>query len=255
MALVSQSAGTAAAASGASPTTVATTTALAVGNALFVLMAYDNSGASGADPLTAFAVAPAAGAMTGASVQTGLNAPGAVASGGLAIRANSYAVTTAIPSGTNISISWTGTVVARAIAMVKVSSNVGGSAVYRTNSGATGTNVVASAAPSLVTPSVTSGELVLGWGGIENGINAGSDSDTLNGTWSAAITSFTTGMAVTVQTKTVTATGAQTFNPTSPASDWIVGALIFTEVIPPALPVSVTRPIKPRGASINANFY
>ena len=243
MALVYASAGVAAAASGASPTTIATTVALAVGDVLVVAMAFDNSGGGGADPMTAFAAAPASGAMTVVSAQTGLNDPGA-ASAGLCTRVNAYRVTTAINSGTNISISWTGTVVVRAFVMVKVNSNTGGMiASYRTNHGATGTNVVASATPALTTPSVTNGELVLCWAGCEYGVNLTGDADTTNGTWGTIVTTFngstTSGISVGVQGKVVTATATQAFNPTDGGNvtDWILGALLFTEA-----PAATGRP-------------
>lgn len=241
MALVYASAGTAAAASGTSPTTVATTVALAVGDVLVVAMAYDNSGTSGADPLTAFAAAPATGAMTVVSTQVGLNDPGA-ASAGVAARVNAYRVTTAISSGTNISISWTGTLVVRAIVLTKVNSNTAGAlASYRTNNGAAAFPVVASAAPALTTPSVTNTELVLCWAAHENGANITGDADTTSGSWGTIITTFNgttaTGIAMGVQGKTVTATATQTFNPTGTSSDWILGALIFTEA-PPTVALS-----------------
>lgn len=250
MALTYVSAGTANAASGASPTTIATTVDLSPGDQLMVAMAYDNSGGSGADPLTVFAASPATGAMTSQSQQTGLNDPGA-ASAGVAARAGVYLVTSQIPSGTNISISWTGTVVVRAFAMAKVSSNLftggvgpGGSVVYRTNSGATGTNTVAAAAGQLTTPSVTNAELVLCWVAHENGANITGDADSTNGTWGTIITTFNgsgaTGIAVGIQGKTVTATATQSFDPTGTLSDWIHGAAIFTEVRPPMYPVMPT---------------
>lgn len=246
MALSYASAGTAAAASGASPTTIATTVALAVGDQLMVAMGYDNSGGSGADPLTAFAASPATGAMTATSTQTGLNDPGA-ASAGVAARCNCYVVTTAIPSGTNISISWTGTVVVRAFAMAKVSSTVQGTVTFRANSGATGTNVTAAVAGALTTASVTSGELVLCWVACEWGVNLVADADSTNGSWGTMITTFNgttaAGIGVGIQGKTVTGTATQQFDPTNGgnSTDWILGAAIFTEVLP-APPVFATMP-------------
>ena len=103
------------------------------------------------------AVAPATGAV-GASVsaQTGLNDPGA-ASAGLCARCVAFPVTTAIPTSTVVNVSWTGTVVVRAVAFMKVSS--AGTTGYRTNSGATGTNSVngrdgSSSLPRSTTPKV-----------------------------------------------------------------------------------------------------
>ena len=235
MALVYQSAGTSVAASGGAPV-IATTTSFAVGDVLVVAMAYDNSGGGGADPIGApvITTTPILGSLL--STQSGHNDPGA-ASAGLATKVVAYAIANALSSGTNVNISWTGTVVVRAIVLVKVSSNSGGAVAYRTSSGATGTNYVASAAPALTTPSVNNGELVLCWAGHEYGAAITGDADTTNGTWSSIIAAFTgsttSGMSMGVQGKVVTATATQAFNPTGTTSDWIAGALIFSETLPP----------------------
>lgn len=252
MALSYASAGTGADASGASPRVVATTVALAVGDVLMVAMAYDNSGGSGADPLTNFAVATAAGALSLASTQTGLNDPGA-ASAGVAARCNTYYVTQAIASSTNISLSWTGTVVVRAIALAQVTCAAGFSVGYRTDSG-TGTNTVASATPALTTPSVTTAELVLCWVACEWGASLTGDADSTNGNWGSIITTSAgaasaAGIGVGIQGKTVTGTATQAFNPTNGgnSTDWILGAVIFQELAPPVIP-TMPPPIPPIAA-------
>ena len=185
-------------------------------------------------------------ARLGASVssQTGLNDPGA-ASAGVAARCVAHPVTTAIPSGTVVNIAWTGTVVVRALALMKVSS----AAItgYRTNSGATGGNTVANGtATALVTPSVNNGEGVLCWAGHENGAAITGDADTTNGTWSAVYGTFTgsaaAGQAAYFQSKVVTATATQSFSPTGTSSDWITGCLIFTETINTPPTVALNSP-------------
>lgn len=218
------------------------TTSFAVGDILVALVAWDNSGGGGADPVSGTLSISAATGAFGASVsaQSGLNDPGA-ASAGLAVRCVAWPVTTAIPSGTGLTISWTGSAVTRTCALMKVSSSLAGGGVsYRTNSGATGTNSVNVAnATAFVTPSVNSGEGVLCWTAEENGVAITGDTDTTNGTWSAVYGTFqgtgVAGMATYFQSKVVTATGTQTFNPTGNAtlSDWITGCLIFTEILPP----------------------
>src|SRR4029077_17958268 len=108
-----------------------------------------------------------------------------------------FPVTTAIPSGTVVTVSWTGTIVVRVVAFMKVSSAA--LTGYRTNSGATGTNGVGVTTVALTTPSVTSGEGVLCWAGHENAAAITGDADTTNGTWSAVYGNFQgsaqTGMA------------------------------------------------------------
>jgi hypothetical protein len=225
-------AGSANAASGASPQAVTTTSALAVGDYLVVLISYDNSGTSGADPMTGTITATPASGTLGASVssQSGLNDPG-VASAGLAVRCEAFPVTSAISSGTSVNIAWTGTLVVRAVAFMKVTG-----AVYRTNSGATGGNTVgATASTALVTPSVNNTEGVLCWAGHENGAAITGDADTTNGTWSAVSGTFNgtgaTGMAAYFQSKVVTATATQSFSATGTSSDWITGCLIFRQPV------------------------
>lgn len=241
--------GVATAASGAAPTFITTTAALAAGDFVVGLMAYDNSGGGGADPLGAnqllLSVGTGGMAGTATTTQTGLNDPGA-ASAGLAARVAVYAVTGPIASGSTVTVSWTGTVVVRAIALMKVSSSVAGATInYRTSSGATGTNGVAVTTVALTTPSVTNGEGVLCWAGHENGAAITGDADTTGGTWGAVYGTFTgsgvAGMAAYFQGKAVTATATQAFNPTGTSSDWIVGCLIFTEVIPPAVTQAAYR--------------
>lgn len=251
MALIYSNAGSATAASGASPVSIISSAALAVGDMLMVLMAYDNSGGSGADPLTNFAVSPAAGAMTVVSTQTGLNDPGA-ASAGIAARCNTYVVTTAIPLSTNFSLSWTGTVVVRAQLMAKVTSGIAGTVIsFRTNSGATGTNVVANVAGQLTTPSVTTNELVLCWVACEFGVILVADADTTNGSWGtimgANTGATTSGISVAIQGKVVTAVATQSFDPTNGgnSTDWILGAVILTELPPPIYPIMA--PMIPSG--------
>ena len=154
MAITFTGAGIATALSGASPQAVTTATSLGVGDYLVVLIVYDNSGTSGADPMTGtITLSPAAGAV-GASVsaQTGLNDPGAI-NAGLAARCVAFPVTTTIPTSTSINVNWSGTIVFRVVIFMKVSSAA--TTGYRTNHGATGTNTtLASAAAAFVTPSV-----------------------------------------------------------------------------------------------------
>lgn len=240
MALTYTSVGTHAAASGASPAVIASSVALNIGDYLLYIIAYDNSGGGGANPVTVTGVTAATGSLAGGeNVQSGLNDPGA-ASVGLASSAQTFMVASNIPSGTNISLAWAGTMVVRACVMVKVSSTVpGGSVVFRVTGGGP-TNTVASAAPSFVTASVNTGELVLCYAGHENGANITGDADVTNGAWGTMITTFNgaaaAGMAAGLQGKTVTATATQTFNPTGTSSDWIIGSYIYTEVLPPVYP-------------------
>ena len=112
----------------------------AVGDILVVLMAYDNSGGGGADPMSG--QMSISGGYTGAAVssQTGINDPGS-ASAGLACRCVAWPVTTAIPSQTVLDLSWSGSVSGiKSLVAWKATSNA--TLGFRTNSGATGTNAL-----------------------------------------------------------------------------------------------------------------
>lgn len=240
MALTFTGIGTANASSGASPMAMTTTATLNVGDWCVVMFAYDNSGTSGADPQTGtFTVTPASGSFAGTgSIQSGTNDPGN-ASAGLVVRCNAYQVTSTIASGSTINLSWTGTIVARAALLGKVNASVG-TLGFVSNSGLTGTNQVGTATPTFTTPSVSSGQLVVCWVGCEWGANLTGDADTTNGSWGTMYTvanapASATGMSAGLQAKVVTATATQTFNPTNGgnSTDWILGALIFSETILP----------------------
>lgn len=79
---------------------------------------------------------------------------------------------------------------------------------------------------------LVSGDIVVGTIGGENNAAPTGDSDTLNGSWSAAISVFTTGAGAAtnvmagLQNKAVTATGAQTYNATT-AADSIASIMAF----------------------------
>jgi hypothetical protein len=233
-------AGTAVSATGASSQAVTTTTAFAVGDYIVAFMAYDNTGGGGADPVSGVtSMAVSAGSVVGGSAMTGLNDPGA-ASAGLAARADIRKVTGAIASGSTVTVSWSGTVTIRSVVLMKVSTDVSGATLNaRINSGngSTMTNTVGAATATLVTPSATAGEGVLGYAGHENGAAFTGDADTTNGTWSAVYGAFqgtgATGMAAYFQAKVVTATATQSWDITGTSSDWIQGATIFTETAPP----------------------
>jgi len=240
--------GVANAASGTGQVVTTTGSSLLVNDILVVLMSYDNSGGGGADPMTGtISASPASGSL-GASVsaQTGLNDPG-TASSGVCARCVAFRVTGQIVPTTNVTLSWTGTVVARAVALMKVSSAL--YTAYRTNSGATGQNGVAVTTVAHTTPSVTNGEGVLCWAAHENGAAITGDADTTNGSWSSVYGTFNgtgaTGMAAYFQSKVVTGTATQSFDPTGTSSDWIVGSLIFTETAVPKIPPVTMYPRMP----------
>lgn len=192
-------------------------------------VAYDNAGSQGADPFITISDTPV---NTWTTRITSLNDPGA-ASAGSTLRIFTAPISTLTTANT-ITVSFGATsVTAKAWTLVEVSSNVIGAVIsYVTGAQATGSGTT----QTITTSSITINNLVFGVLGQEgNGTRTG-DSDTTNGTWSTAQSAgfgTTTGGHETIsQYKIVTATGAQTYNPTATAlGDWCIGWISVTELI------------------------
>jgi hypothetical protein len=92
---------------------------------------------------------------------------------------------------------------------------------------ATGTSTTGSPSVATTGTALVAGDLVIGSVSFENSAQMTADADTLNGTWDAIVGTFTTGGAAATnvgtgtQDKVVTATGAQTFNPTGGVADTV----------------------------------
>lgn len=118
----------------------------------------------------------------------------------------------------------------------------GASATLRGTAGA-GTSTSGSPTSTTAGTAPASGDLVLGGGSFENNAAPTGDSDVSNGSWSTALTDFTTGggaatnVAGCVQYKIVTGGGNQTYNPTG-ASD--SGAAVVA--LQPAAPTTSAAP-------------
>lgn len=192
-------------------------------------VAYDNAGSQGADPFITISDTPVNAWTTRITV---LNDPGA-ASAGAALRIFTAPISTLTTANT-ITVSFGATsVTAKAWTLVEVSTNVAGAVVsYLTGSQATGSGTT----QTITTSSITINNLVFGALGQEgNGTRTG-DSDTTNGSWSTAQSAgfgtTTGGQEIISQYKIVTATGAQTYNPTATAlGDWCIGWISVSEVL------------------------
>ena len=163
----------------------------------------------------------------------------ATAGSGVAGAIIASTLTTALATTDTITVTLSGSVTARALAIQEYS---GGSTTLR-NAGVTA--VGTSTAPSVTSNSANSGDLVLGNVAYEDNAGpANQDNDTTNGTWGTYITSFTTGggatanVALVAQYKVTTGAGAQTYNPTiGAATDWVA----MTATLTPAGAATVTR--------------
>lgn len=192
-------------------------------------LALDNSGASGA--ATTVSVSTGVGAWTAS--QSGLYDPGAASAGVqialLTCNISSWA------AGTNLTVTLGNSTTAKAWTLTEVRSDVEWGYASATKIAGGVNTGAASAAPTVTTGSITSGDIVFGWGGAESANTWAGDADTLNGSWSTqqsnAAGTGTTGMSVTSQWKIVNATAAQTYNPTLTSADVIIGWAQFRETV------------------------
>lgn len=192
-------------------------------------VAYDNAGSQGSDPYITISDTPLNSWVSRINV---LNDPGA-ASAGSTLRIFTAPISSLTTANT-ITVSFGATsVTAKAWTLIEVSSNAtNGSVVYSTGSQATGSGTT----QTLTTSTIAINDFVFGVLGQEgNGTRTG-DSDTLNGSWSTAQSAgfgtTTGGIEIISQYKIVTATGAQTYNPTAtPLGDWVMGWISVSEVI------------------------
>lgn len=178
-----------------------------------LILSYDNSGGGGADPYSS--ISDSLG-NTWTPRQNALNDPGSGSAGNATRIFTTDQAQGLLTTGTTITVSFGSNVTAKAWNLWQVTPDTGCVAKYET--GNVGT--AATASPSILSGSITIGELIIGAVGGEYGTTQTftDDADTSNGSWSASqyteIGSTTSGVFCGSQTKVVTATGTQTYNPT-----------------------------------------
>lgn len=191
---------------------VVPTSNLKAGNTAILCIAYDNSGTLGADPFSG--VTDTKGNLWSFDIN-GLNDPGA-ANAGIAVRILSTLMDVgALTTGDTITVSFGGiTTVARAWALYEVAADDGWYVIEQNEGFAAQT----SATPSITTGSIVSGEVVVACvGRAANGTRT-ADGDTTSGTWAnpqnAGVGVAAAGAEIICETKIVSATATQTYNPT-----------------------------------------
>lgn len=200
------------------------------GSHAVLVLAYDNAGASGADPYSS--IIDSVG-NTWIPRQAGLYDPGA-ASAGVTIRIFSCPMlAAALTTSNTITVSFgANTVASKSWTLTEMTCTAGSILRFITGSVNAG---AASATPTVTTSSITSGDIVFGAGASESGDTWVTDGDTSSGNWSTfqhtAAGTGATGMAVTSQFKVVSGTAAQTYNPTLTSADVILVWAQFREVV------------------------
>jgi hypothetical protein len=211
----------------AATTVVVTTTAIIPAGTLLVIgVCADNVAA--ATPTISSITAVGGGTWTdraGATTQSGATT---TAGTGVFVYCQTLYAASSVASGTAITVTFNASPAAKAVALWGFDQM--GQHVLR--------NTVVSAASTTGSPSavtagtaLAAGDLVIGIVGTENSVIATGDADTLNGSWStidgiaSAVSTAATNTSIAMQYKVVTATGAQTFNPTGGVADTV--AIVF----------------------------
>jgi hypothetical protein len=204
----------------------------AVGDMLVVLVSADNAGSGGASTISS--VTDNEG--NSYSLIFALNRDPGAANEGVSLNAYSTIVTNTLSSD-SVTANFSGTTRYKTVVVYKITPGASGVPTLR--------SVAAGATGSSSAPTVTSGtaeidDIVFGVLGVEAIIlttNITGDADTTNGSWSS-ISSATYGAftgsdyqaVAPIQTKQVTSSSTQTFNPTlNTARDYCINVMVFYE--------------------------
>lgn len=211
-----------------------------VGEWLIVAVAADNAGTLGAASLQSSMTDSVGNTYTN---RTLANRDAGDPNQGTTLGIWTAPVTTAITGGT-ITANFSPNTTAKA-ALVKKATPATGEQV---NFGSVGTAQLGeNDTPSYTTASITSGHTVLFAIAIETDETVTGDTDTTNGVWSALYTALadvglsSAGQRIASQSKTVTATGTQTWNPRwGPPEEYAMNYIVLYDDIPPDVDVAVT---------------
>lgn len=210
--------------------TLPLTVTAAVGALLLLVVAADNAGTAGAASLSSSAVSDSAGNVWVNRTLT--NQTAGVVSDGTTLGVWTCMVSSALSAGT-VTVAFSPNTTAKAAVIKKIVPAAGQMVVVSAVGTAAHGNGTTYAAPTV---SVTSGDTIFGFYAVESS-GASSDSDTTNGSWSTIFSSIAnsgntlTSQVAAIQSKTVNATGNQTYDPTvGAARDWAANYIILSPV-------------------------
>jgi hypothetical protein len=207
------------------------------GKMIALWIAIDNAGASGAG-FSTFTVTDGLG-NTWTRRRSPLYDPGAASAGveGALFTTSQNGGT--LQTSTVITVTTNNAATSKAWTLTEVAGSVG-AVSYVTGGDLAG---AATGTPTITTGSIPSGDGVMGAGFAESGDTWAGDADATNGSWSThqhnAAGTGATGMSITSQSKVVTATATQTYNPTLTSADCMLSWAQFHE----AAVTSVSAPI------------
>lgn len=203
----------------------------AIGDVLVMGASFDNAGAAGIASLSTTVTDSAGNTWVNQSL-TNRTAAG-VANDGTTLGIWTCLVTATLTAGT-VTLSCSPNTTAKAVGIAKTTPGAAGDQVliYAVGPGVT----AGGASQSAGTVSVPIGYTIFGFSALEANAAPTADADTTNGSWSTALTasigaSGTTGQTISIQWKTVTATGNQTYNTsTGSGADSAANYLILASV-------------------------
>lgn len=195
-----------------------------VGAVLVVSVAAANSGTSGA-AVTATCTDSAGNTYT-KRVET--NNTAGVSDDGITLFVFTTVVTSALSSG-SVTVSFSpSSAQGCAMTVRRYIPGTGRTASFvSAGAGSTGNGTT----PSITSGSIATGEMIIGFLATEANGTVTDDADTTNGSWSAKYEQGVSGAKIASQDKTVSASAAQTFNPTlSGAADYATNYIIISDV-------------------------
>lgn len=225
--------GTASAATGTSRS-LTLAASVAAGDEMVVVVAIDNTGASGAAPAS-LGLSDSKSHTWGSPTVTRLVDPGA-ASAGSYLAVWRTTCTTAMSTSDTFTVT-TGATAAIGIVAAKATPAPGWALTAGTSGSATTT---AGTTATVTTGSLSAGNIVFGFGSVERSTAPNTaDSDTTNGSWSSMVSgrggnsgTSTSNQYAFLQWKTVTGSGTQTYNVGwTTNTDACIGYLTFTHAV------------------------
>lgn len=233
MALTGSDRGTGTHSAGATSLTLSPSANFAAGSWAALAIAVDNAGGGGA-AMSTFTVTDSLGNTWTRRVSP-LYDPGTASSGVEGAIFTTDQDAGVLQTGTVITVTFNTSPVAKAWNLHEVAPGAGNGVAFVTGGVNTG---AATAAPTVTTGSIASGDMVIGALFNEAGTTqtVTGDADTTNGTWSARMLaqagSTTSGMVCSSQRKVTTGAGTQTFNPgLGISSDVILGWIQLHETV------------------------
>jgi hypothetical protein len=231
MALAATARGTGGNATAATSLTISPNAEMAIGSLAVLVIAYDNSGSSGADPYSSVADNAGVGHIWLPRHNT-LRDP-STASSGCVLRIFTCALGAPLETTDTVTVTVSSSAV-WAAALWEIVPDPGYTAAYASQATGAGN---ATTTPSATGPSCAVGDITIGGIAYEYGeTTVTKDTDTTNGTWNTAqdvaFGSTTSGMNVCTQAKVQTTTpSTQTYNTThTTSSDWAAGCITVTQI-------------------------